>query len=246
MTSCYNRKYTEEENAFIRENYGKDSSKEIANALGRSVSSVKHQAQRIGCAKKQSPHLDLSPMSGEEWRDVPGFDGYYQVSNMGRVKSVDRFRSDGIRIKGVLLRTHHDACGYELVCLNKNGKHKHYSVHRLVALAFIPNPDNLPQVNHIDEVRNHNTASNLEWCSIIYNQNYGHRKERTSRAATGEKNANSKLTDSDVIEIRKTYIPGDKDFGVRALSEKYGVKYVTISKITSGAKWKHLLKEETA
>lgn len=177
----------------------------------------------------------------EEWRDVVGFEGYYQVSNLGRVKSLDRVKCDGIRMIGRIRKTHKDACGYELVQLRKDGIIKHYSVHRLVATAFIPNPCNLPQVNHKDENRSNNVVGNLEWCTQLYNQRYGHRRERASLSSTGEKNRRSILTEKDVLEIRKTYIPADKQYGIRALAEKYGVKYVTIQKIVQGRLWKHLL-----
>lgn len=174
---------------------------------------------------------------------MPGYEGCYQVSNLGRVRSLDRIKSDGIFQHGTIRKTHLDACGYELVALSKNSVIKHWTVHRLVATAFIPNPNNLPQVNHKDEIRNHNTVDNLEWCTIEYNQNYGHRRERSSKNSTGEKNARAILTEKDVLEIRRDYIPGDKKYGVRPLAEKYGVKYVTITKITCGKIWKHLLME---
>lgn len=180
----------------------------------------------------------------EIWKDVPGYEGQYQVSNIGRVRSLDRIKPDGIFQHGIIRKTHLDACGYELVALRKNNKTKHWSVHRLVATAFIPNPYNLPQVNHKDEIRNHNTVDNLEWCTIEYNQRYGHRRQRSSESSIGEKNARAILNEKEVIEIRKTYIPGDKEFGVSALSKKYGVKYVTITKIIGGKLWKHLLKED--
>jgi hypothetical protein len=176
----------------------------------------------------------------EEWRDIEGFEGYYQVSNLGRVRSLDRVKCDGIRMKGRIMKTHFDACGYEMVQLRRDGKYKHPSIHRLVAIAFIPNPDNLPQVNHIDEIRNHNTVDNLEWCTVLYNQNYGHRRERASESSVGEKNANHRLTEKQVLEIREKYIPGHAEFGVRPLAEKYGVKYVTISKILQRKIWTNI------
>lgn len=181
----------------------------------------------------------------EIWKDVPGYEGQYQVSNTGRVRSLDRIKPDGIFQHGTIRKTYLDACGYELVALRKNNKPKNWSVHRLVATAFIPNPDNLPQVNHKDEIRNHNTVDNLEWCTIEYNQRYGHRRQRSSESSTGEKNARAILTEKEVIEVRKTYIPGDKEYGVSALAKKYGVKYVTITKIIGGKTWKHLLKEDS-
>lgn len=182
----------------------------------------------------------------EMWKDVPGYEGLYKVSNIGNVMS---FHTDGVFGKnnhGRLLVQRTDACGYKYVYISKNGKKKRESVHRLVAYAFLPNPENLPQVNHIDEIRDHNTVSNLEWCTALYNQRYGHRRKRSSESATGEKNARAILTERDVLEIRKTYAPGDKEFCKRNLAKKYGVSYATITKIVCGKLWKHLLKEENA
>lgn len=179
----------------------------------------------------------------EIWKDIPGYEGYYQVSNIGRVRSLDRVKRDGIKMKGVIRKPHIDACGYHLVALIKDCKVKNTGIHRLVAMAFIPNPDNLPQVNHIDEVRSHNSVDNLEWCSVAYNQNYGHRKERSSEKLKGERNGRAILTENDVRAIRKTYIPDDNEYGVRALSNKYGVKCITIQKILAGKLWKHILEE---
>lgn len=177
----------------------------------------------------------------EEWRDIAGYEGLYQVSNTGYVRSLDRIKPDGRRQRGRYMKTSYDACGYEYVSLSKHNKAKKVSVHRLVAIAFIPNPDGLPQVNHKDEVRNHNSADNLEWCTFLYNQNYGNRKTRTSIASTGENNPRHILTEQDVREIRRTYIPGDAVYGKRGLSNKYKVKYVTITKIVTNQLWKHLL-----
>ena len=177
----------------------------------------------------------------EIWKDVPGFEGFYQVSNIGRVRSLDRVKCDGIRMKGRIMKSRLDSCGYEMVGLSKDGSHKSQSVHRLVAMAFIPNPDLLPQVNHIDEVRNHNTVDNLEWCTVLYNQNYGNRKLRSSESSKGENNSRHKLTEKQVIEIRSTYIPSDSIYGKRPLSKRYGVTYECITRIVTGQSWKHIL-----
>ena len=118
----------------------------------------------------------------EEWRDIKGYEGYYQVSNLGRVRSVDRYCAcwSSVRfVKGALknVRPHN---GYLVVDLSLNGKSKTISVHRLVAQAFIPNTDNLPQVNHKDENKQNNCVDNLEWCTCEYNIKYGTRLQRQS------------------------------------------------------------------
>lgn len=112
----------------------------------------------------------------EEWRDIKDYEGY-QVSNKGNVKSLDRivnscYNSKQIR-KGKILKLWPDKKGYLRVSLSKNGKDKLFFVHRLVAEAFLPNPDNLPEVNHKSEIKTQNFPQNLEWCDRKYNINYG-------------------------------------------------------------------------
>ena len=112
----------------------------------------------------------------EEWRPVVGYEGLYEVSNTGQVRSLDRFY---YRLhKGKVLSPTKDRYGYLTVTLNCNGKSKTIKIHRLVAQAFLPNPDNLPQVNHKDEDKTNNNVTNLEWCTAKYNVNFGTRQER--------------------------------------------------------------------
>ena len=112
----------------------------------------------------------------EEWRPVVGYEGLYEVSNTGQVRSLDRFY---YRLhKGKVLSPAKDRYGYLTVTLNCNGKSKTIKIHRLVAQAFIENPDNLPQVNHKDEDKTNNNVDNLEWCTAKYNVNFGTRQER--------------------------------------------------------------------
>lgn len=112
----------------------------------------------------------------EIWKDIEGYEGLYQVSNMGRVKSLTRNRRGRNNapnpIQGRILKQH-IYFGYCYISLCKNRKYKGFRVHRLVAHAFIPNPDNLPQVNHRDENKTNNCIDNLEWCDGEYNINYG-------------------------------------------------------------------------
>ena len=104
----------------------------------------------------------------EEWKNVIGYEGLYEVSNKGNVRNIRR---------NTLLKLSKNNYGYIKVFLYKNGIRTCLSVHRLVAQAFIPNPDNLPQVNHKDEDKTNNSVDNLEWCNQKYNVNYGHRTE---------------------------------------------------------------------
>ena len=126
----------------------------------------------------------------ELWKWIPGHEGYYMVSTHGKVKSVDRYvrHSKGGQsfIEGKILKQGTNSNGYKVVTLAKNSKNKTYSVHRLVALAFIPNPNNLPCVNHKDENKTNNTVYNLEWCTYEYNLNYGTHNERASKTKKGK------------------------------------------------------------
>ena len=110
----------------------------------------------------------------EEWRDIDGYEGLYQVSNLGRVKSLNYNHTGTEKI----MKPYKNTWGYLKVSLSKERKNKLISIHRLVAKAFISNPDNLPQVNHINEVKTDNRAVNLEWCNARYNSNYGTRNIR--------------------------------------------------------------------
>ena len=103
--------------------------------------------------------------SMEIWKDIKSYEGIYQISNYGRVKG-----KNGIR------KTPINSSGYKIVKLCKNGKIKFYSVHKLVANAFIPNPLNLPIINHKDENKQNNFVENLEWCTQKYNSRYSNSK----------------------------------------------------------------------
>lgn len=102
----------------------------------------------------------------EEWKDISGYEGLYQVSNKGQVRS---FHSGLWMIMKQSVRKG----GYKKIFLRKNKQRKSYFVHRLVAIAFIPNPNNLPIINHKDENPSNNCVENLEWCTSQYNMTYG-------------------------------------------------------------------------
>ena len=110
----------------------------------------------------------------EIWKDIKDYEGHYQVSNLSRVKSI-KFGKERI------LKPVTDRHGYLIVGLWKNNKQKTYKVHRLVAEAFLPNTDNLTQINHKDENKSNNNVNNLEWCDCKYNNTYGTRIERISK-----------------------------------------------------------------
>lgn len=125
-------------------------------------------------------------MEKEIWKDIPDYEGLYQVSSFGRVRSLDRTvltkNGKNLKMKGKILSAHPDAHGYPKVTLSKNNIQTTRKVHRLVAELFIPNPTGLPEVNHIDECKTNNHYLNLEWCDDYYNNRYGTRDKRAALA----------------------------------------------------------------
>ena len=112
-------------------------------------------------------------MKNEVWKDIKGFEGHYQVSDKGRVRSLKYGKERILKPE----RTHN---GYLRVGLLKNRNRKMFMVHRLVGQAFLSNPHNLPQINHKDEDKTNNRVENLEWCDGKYNMNYGTRTQRVT------------------------------------------------------------------
>ena len=108
-----------------------------------------------------------------EWKPIPNYENLYEVSNTGEIRSIKpRYKNKQILKAGVGSR------GYLVVTLCNKNTQKSYNVHRLVAQAFIPNPNNLPCVNHKDENRTNNNVDNLEWCTYKYNNTYGNRLDK--------------------------------------------------------------------
>ena len=111
----------------------------------------------------------------EIWKDIKGYEGYYQVSNLGEVRSVDRVKWNGVKyvhIKGRILKKSDDRHGYYHVSLSKDGKVKKKKVHKLVAITFLENLDDLYCINHIDGKKKNNNVNNLEWCSSSENNKH--------------------------------------------------------------------------
>lgn len=166
----------------------------------------------------------------EIWKDVVQFEGYYQVSNLGNVK---RLRTEvqsclkhhnGTKIVKERNLTKKIQNKYYSVHLCKNGKSKTIRVHRLVAQAFIPNPNNLPQINHKDENKLNNSADNLEWCTCKYNQNYGTRKY---------KREHSKVKPIQKIDI-KTKEVLDTYFSLSYAAKENNLSFKAISRAATG------------
>lgn len=177
----------------------------------------------------------------EEWRDIKGYEGLYQVSNEGRVKSLER---DAICGRGGvyhfperLLKPTANSVGYLQVYLCKDGKPKWYRVHRLVAQVFLPNPDNLPEVNHKDENQHNNRLENLEWCTHKENCNYGRRKvanqDKTKKVAKYDLDGNLLAVYKSLSEAWRTHnVPKGGGIGNCCRGEQkqaYGYKWQYVS-----------------
>ena len=150
----------------------------------------------------------------EVWKDVKDYEGLYQVSDRGDVFSVVRKDSRGNKIGGRMLKPNYDRYGYLQVGLCKNNKVKTKKIHRLVTEAFIPNPENHPEVNHLDEVKDNNELYNLEWCSRKHNTNHGTRNERLSKKVRAVN-----IENGEVIRFKSTAEAGSKGYDQGTISK---------------------------
>ena len=172
----------------------------------------------------------------EVWKDYKDYEGLYQASNLGRMRSLDRWvksKSGSVRLcKGKILKLCTDKRGYLHVVLSKNNKVKAYLVHRIIAETFLPNTDNLPQVNHKDENKLNNVVSNLEWCTHEYNVNYGTRNERMSKNLTNNIYTSREV---DVYDLDMNFIetlPSIEECG-----RKYNVSTGSVGHCCNGGRW---------
>lgn len=164
----------------------------------------------------------IEQLDKERWKDVVGYEGLYQVSNLGRVKSKDRIikYSDGrtVHRRSFIKRPTYSNGGYPRIGLQVNGKLVMKFVHRLVAEAFISNPNNYPIVNHKDEDKNNFVASNLEWCDYSYNTSY-------SNKGIDRRNEKGKVSNFRVVlKLTLEGIEVGRYNGVREACEKNGYK----------------------
>lgn len=163
----------------------------------------------------------------EEWRNIPEYEDRYQVSNLGRVRSL---KDKHGKYREKILKEYTTIHGYKEVILFKKGSGKHYVIHRLVAKAFIPNPNNLPEVNHKDEDKNNNCVNNLEWCSREYNNNYGTRNKRVSEKMSENMKGNTNAKRQKI----KCITTGEIFESIAEAERKYKVNHSDISKCCKG------------
>lgn len=173
----------------------------------------------------------------EEWRAVPGYEGLYEVSNMGRVRSLDRWvkghKGTPYFKPGRLLSIVIDHKGYCVV--NLRTRNRQY-VHRLVAVTFLSNPNDLPMVNHKDENRANNKVDNLEWCDNRYNLNYGSVKDKMRRHCLTRKPVLQIDKEGNVVNEFESLSDAAKCVGVPYQNIAFCCKYS--SRTAGGYKWK--------
>jgi len=179
----------------------------------------------------------------EEWRDIKGYEGRYQVSSLGLIKSISRLveyvAGYTKSVKGRTMKLCVANNGYLQIALNRDNTEKNYTVHRIVAQTFIPNPDNLPCVLHNDDDPTNNCVSNLRWGT--QQDNIDDRTKR-GRTSVGESRPCSKLTEREVLEIRQLFSSTQgSSLSDRKVGKRYGVTGATIHKVRLGISWKYLL-----
>lgn len=184
----------------------------------------------------------LEDLQNEVWKDIIGWEGYYQISNLGRVKSIERyFLAKGtpvkveLRILVQIKNVPHDG-GYFRVLLCRDGKRSHIMVHRLVAECFIENPNNEKLVNHMDCNKLNNHYSNLEWVSYQGNRTHAI-KNNCIKFAKGTSHGHAKLTEADVYRIRELL-----NFGsiMKPIAIRFNISISTVHNIKIRKIWAHL------
>lgn len=162
----------------------------------------------------------------EIWKDIEGYEGFYQINCNGHVKSL----RTGKTLKPGTIN------GYYSITLCVNFLHKSFLVHRLIAKSFIPNPDNKPCINHKDGNRKNNALDNLEWCTQLENVRHAFRNGLVNTSA-GEKHYRSRLKKEDVLDIIRLVNAGGKK---SKIAKQYNITNPAISRIIGGYVWKNV------
>ena len=179
----------------------------------------------------------------EIWKAIEGYEGKYEVSNLGRVRSLPRTFLDvnGRKqmFKGRVLKQNMRKNGYMVVTFYESGKFHQMMIHRLVAGAFIPNPNNLPLINHKDEDKTNNQVDNLEWCDKAYNNNYGHHHDKHNSAIGWYMRSVIQLSsDGETIATYPSVSEAARSIGVTAKAIRLCISGK--NKKCGGYRWKYL------
>lgn len=181
----------------------------------------------------------------EIWKEVKGYEGLYEISSIGNIRSLDKYVNSGIKnnpkrfIKGCVLKTFSDKDGYLYTGLTKDRKKRMLRIHRLVCDAFHDNPENKPQVNHIDGIKDNNFYQNLEWSTLSENRQHAYDTGlQNGLSRRGRKCNFTKLSKDTVISIRSEYKKGK--IKQKDLAAKYGVSQSAISSILKRKNWAYL------
>lgn len=212
--------------------------KHVNTTLDTEIKSAENECNTTIMSSKNEINynsLDINDLENEEWRDVPKFEGLYEVSNYGRIKGLNCNWQSKPKIN--ILKGGIITCGYRQVLLYKNKGRKAYLVHRLVGAAFISNPNSLPAINHKDGNKLNNHVSNLEW--ITNSRNRFHAFEiGLCKQETGENNPNSKYTKETVLAVRKAY--KKEIFGFTKVSRLFNIPRRTVEKMIKKITWPDL------
>jgi len=180
--------------------------------------------------------------SKEIWKDIKDYEGMYQVSNLGRIKTLERIvkydtppysHTVHMKIKKISKKNN----GYMIVGLWKDNKGKNFHIHRLVANAFIDNPENKATVNHIDSDKTNNCVTNLEWNTQSENNKHAF-KVGARKPLVGDKCTFTKTTEKEVLEMRELYATGN--YSYKELATLYNLSYDGIWCIINRKRWKHI------
>lgn len=175
----------------------------------------------------------------ELWKDINGFEGLYQVSSLGNVKSIERSvrYSDGrvYRYEEKLLKPCLDNQSYRFVNLYRTNGKRVIRIHRLVAIVFIPNPENKPEVNHKIGDKSNNTIANLEWATRNENQSHA---VKNKLHAHGEKHGIRNVLNE--TTVRKARVMKQEGYSYAAIARKFGINRITILQAVTGKNWGHI------
>lgn len=169
----------------------------------------------------------------ETWKDIPGYEGLYQVSDFGRIKSLPKYRitgGGGVRhYESKIMKTSINNWGYPTLSLCKDGKHKTHKVHRLVAKAFISNLENKPQVNHINGIKTDNRVENLEWATESENIRHAY-DSGLNQCSEYTKRKISKANSKKLIDTST----GNRYNSIKSAASSLGINYHTLRNMVSG------------